>query len=392
MAGTHMDLTRRKSTEAQVQRTAEMLRRTGELANIGGWELDLATMRYDWTEQVFRIHELEPGPTPRLEDTMNYYAPEGRPSLLAAIEAGAREGTPWDLELPFVTAKGNPRWVRAQGVAICEDGQPVRLLGAFQDITEKKNNALELHRLNEELTRLSTTDALTEVGNRRLFDQTLKTEWLRAARRQGPIGLLMIDVDHFKEYNDHYGHPAGDAVLRQIARMVGESVRRGGELVARYGGEEFALLLPGADLEAARARRRALPPARHRRQDRAPRLDDVGVARRQHRRRQPGGDAGRRLRRAGRDRRRGALPRQALRARAGSSSDARRRNGRSHQIRAQRAVRRRYESVLHRARKGADCVAPRLARVMTSAHAPTAQPRRGRIMSMLQGLASTLAR
>jgi diguanylate cyclase (GGDEF)-like protein len=63
----------------------------------------------------------------------------------------------------------------------------------------------------------------------------------------------MIDVDHFKEYNDHYGHPAGDAVLRQIAAMVGDSVRRGGELVARYGGEEFALLLPGADLAAALA-------------------------------------------------------------------------------------------------------------------------------------------
>jgi len=251
MAGTHMDLTRRIRTETEVQRTAEMLRRTGELANIGGWELDLATMRVEWTEQVFRIHELPPGPTPRLEDTMQYYAPSGRPALQAAIEAGASEGTPWDLELPFVTAKGNTRWLRAQGVAVCEDGRPVRLLGAFQDITEKKTNALELHRLNEELTRLSTTDALTEVGNRRLFDQTLRAEWARAARRGGPIGLLMIDVDHFKEYNDHYGHPAGDAVLRQIARMVGDSVRRGGELVARYGGEEFALLLPGADLEAA---------------------------------------------------------------------------------------------------------------------------------------------
>ena len=108
------------------------------------------------------------------------------------------------------------------------------------------------HRLNEQLTRLSTTDALTEIGNRRLFDQTLKAEWQRAARRQGAIALLMIDVDHFKEYNDHYGHPAGDEVLRQMARLIGESVRRGGELVARYGGEEFVLLLPGADLEAAR--------------------------------------------------------------------------------------------------------------------------------------------
>ena len=251
MAGTHMDLTRRIRTEAEVQRTAEMLRRTGELANIGGWELDLTTMQVEWSEQVFRIHELPPGPSPRLEETMQYYDPTGRQALQGAIEAAARDGEPWDLELPFVTAKGNARWLRAQGVAVCDEGRPVRLLGAFQDITEKKTNAIELHRLNEELTRLSTTDSLTEIGNRRLFDQTLRAEWARAARRGGSIGLLMIDVDHFKEYNDHYGHPAGDAVLRQIAAMVGESVRRGGELVARYGGEEFALLLPGADLAAA---------------------------------------------------------------------------------------------------------------------------------------------
>jgi diguanylate cyclase (GGDEF)-like protein/PAS domain S-box-containing protein len=252
MTGTHMDLSRRKRTQVQMERSAEMLRRTGELAQIGGWELDLSTMRIDWTEQVFRIHEVDPGAMLHLEDVLEFYAPEARPLLKAAIEAGARDGTPWDLELPFVTALGNPRWIRAQGVAAFEEGRPVRLLGAFQDITEKKTIALEMHRLNDQLTRLSTTDALTGVGNRRLFDQMLKTEWQRAARRGEVVGLLMIDIDHFKEYNDHYGHPAGDACLRQVARMVGESVRRGGELVARYGGEEFVLLLPGADLERAR--------------------------------------------------------------------------------------------------------------------------------------------
>ena len=252
MTGTHMDLTLRKHAEGEAERSSQMLRRTGQLANIGGWELELATMRLEWTDQVFLIHELDPATPLRLERAIDFYAPEARSTIQAAVEAGTRDGTPWDLELPFITARGNPRWVRTQGVAICEDGRPVRLLGAFQDITEKKVNDLELQRVNEQLVRLSTTDALTQVGNRRLFDQTLKAEWQRAARRAAPVALLMIDVDHFKEYNDHYGHPAGDEVLRQIARLVGDSVRRGGELVARYGGEEFVLLLPGADLEAAR--------------------------------------------------------------------------------------------------------------------------------------------
>ena len=251
MAGTHMDLSERKQTQMQLERSADMLRRTGELAQIGGWELDLASMRVAWTEEVYRIHELEPGEMPSLQEALSFYAPPGRPFIEAAIDASIAHGTPWDLELPFITAKGNPRWVRAQGVAVREDGRAVRLVGAFQDITEKKTISLELQRLNEQLTRLSRTDPLTEIGNRRLFDQTLKAEWARAARRSEPVALLMIDIDHFKEYNDHYGHPSGDACLRQVARMVGEAVRRGGELVARYGGEEFALLLPGADLESA---------------------------------------------------------------------------------------------------------------------------------------------
>ena len=134
------------------------------------------------------------------------------------------------------------------GLAQPPEGRPDRLIGVLQDITEKKTAALELQRLNKQLARLSTTDALTEIGNRRLFDQTLQSEWARAARRSEAIGLLMIDIDHFKAFNDHYGHPAGDACLRKVARLLGSAAQRSGELVARYGGEEFTVLLPGADL------------------------------------------------------------------------------------------------------------------------------------------------
>ena len=120
------------------------------------------------------------------------------------------------------------------------------------DVTDLVEKSLELERANELLARLSTTDSLTGLSNRRQFDQSLQTEWLRSARNQQPISLLMIDVDYFKRYNDHYGHLVGDACLRQVASILYDCAQRSGELVARYGGEEFAMLLPGADLETAK--------------------------------------------------------------------------------------------------------------------------------------------
>lgn len=120
------------------------------------------------------------------------------------------------------------------------------------DVTDLVDKSLALEHANEQLSRLSTTDSLTGLANRRLFDQSLQTEWLRSARSQQPISLLMIDVDYFKRYNDHYGHLTGDACLRQIAGILFDCAQRSGEVVARYGGEEFAMLLPGADSETAR--------------------------------------------------------------------------------------------------------------------------------------------
>jgi diguanylate cyclase (GGDEF)-like protein len=98
---------------------------------------------------------------------------------------------------------------------------------------------------------LATRDGLTGLGNRRLFDQSLEAEWGRARRQGISIGLMLLDVDHFKSYNDLYGHLAGDDCLCAIASSFGPHLKRTGDLAARYGGEEFVVLLPGATLEDA---------------------------------------------------------------------------------------------------------------------------------------------
>ena len=97
----------------------------------------------------------------------------------------------------------------------------------------------------QKLEELATTDALTGLRNRRKFDAALENEWRRAARQKIPLALLMIDADHFKSYNDTFGHQAGDEVLVGIAICISDSVRRAGDCAARYGGEEFAVVLPG---------------------------------------------------------------------------------------------------------------------------------------------------
>jgi diguanylate cyclase (GGDEF)-like protein len=97
------------------------------------------------------------------------------------------------------------------------------------------------------LRKLAQTDALTGLANRRTLDEILEREWQRAVRTERPLSLLFVDLDHFKAYNDQYGHPAGDAVLAAVGRCLAEHARRPGDVVARYGGEEFVAVLPDTD-------------------------------------------------------------------------------------------------------------------------------------------------
>jgi diguanylate cyclase (GGDEF)-like protein len=103
---------------------------------------------------------------------------------------------------------------------------------------------LRMKHMADELRRTATTDSLTGVANRRQFDESLEREWLRTQRSGEPVSLLMIDVDHFKLYNDLYGHPKGDVCLRRVTQALQSACKRPADLLARYGGEEFMILLP----------------------------------------------------------------------------------------------------------------------------------------------------
>jgi len=110
----------------------------------------------------------------------------------------------------------------------------------------------QLGAIHQRLQQLSRSDVLTGVANRRHFHEHLQQVWQRAAHERSPVSVLMLDVDHFKAYNDRYGHQAGDACLRQVAQAMAHSLRQPVDVIARYGGEEFVAILPGADAQVAR--------------------------------------------------------------------------------------------------------------------------------------------
>lgn len=190
------DVTDKLSTERELRESQALLDRTGRVAGVGGWSLDLHDLRLVWSDQTCRIHDLAPGHHPTLEEAISYYKPEARPVIEAAVQRAIRHGEPWSLELPLVTASGRAVWVLSQGQVDWQDGVPVRLVGACQDVTEHHRAAVELEHSRQRLRVLyESTPALMHSVDPTGRVLSVSDRWLERLgyRREQVLGRPVDD-------------------------------------------------------------------------------------------------------------------------------------------------------------------------------------------------------
>jgi diguanylate cyclase (GGDEF)-like protein/PAS domain S-box-containing protein len=368
LRGTLQDITRRREAETALRASQDFLARTGSLAGVGGWEIDLRAGTIMWSDEICRIHGVESGYTPSFDEAMSFVTLAWQPVITSAVETAKESGKGFDLELEISRPDGTRRWIRTVGTPEFANGVPARLIGACQDVTERRrlvaelaeqhevlrvtlnsigeavittdaqgrvswlnptaerftgwpateaigrqlaevfsiadeqtleiladslaaclaegrpasvsraalltardgrqygidehaapiragNGALlgfvlvfrdvsETRRMAGEMTYRATHDQLTGLINRTEFEARLARVLQRTKEDASEHSLLYIDLDQFKVVNDTCGHAIGDHLLRQVARLLGSTVRAS-DTLARLGGDEFAIILEG---------------------------------------------------------------------------------------------------------------------------------------------------
>ncbi len=257
-ATTFIDITDRKQSEDAV-RASEEIYKTILMASPDDITIaDLSGRIIMVSEAAYKMFGYESEDAIGMS-VMDFIAPEEHERAHANIMRMIHENYNGPNEYRAIRKDGSCFDIEVNnGLIRDRQGNPVRMVLIVRDITNRKKAEQQIQELVYQLEierdlaqRNSLTDNLTGLSNRRLFDNVLRTEFSRHKRSGSQLSLIMLDVDHFKKYNDHYGHLAGDDCLRQIARALKAVVERGPDIVARYGGEEFVVILPDTDRHGA---------------------------------------------------------------------------------------------------------------------------------------------
>lgn len=227
-----------QESQVQLKHNMKDLLESQRIAHLGTWRLNLATNQVVWSEELYKMYGFDPTlPPPPYSEHMKLFTPESWGKLSTAIEHTRTSGVPYELELETVTIDGSNGWMWARGEAYKDsNGNIISLWGAAQDITERK-------KAEEKLVYISFHDHLTDLYNRRFFEEELK----RLDKDCNlPISIIMCDINGLKLVNDSFGHYSGDALLKKAAETIKKACREE-DVIARIGGDEFVVILPKTD-------------------------------------------------------------------------------------------------------------------------------------------------
>ncbi len=233
------DISELKHVEKALKESEERLDLVLEATNDGIWDWDITqgkTYASSRCTEIFGITDNNVS-NQSMESWTSRIHPEDFESVQKVLQDHLNKQKPYNVEYRHRHESGEYRWQNLHGTALFDkDGEPYRMVGSIRDITKRK-------KLEEDLHKISITDKLTKLYNRRFFDERLEIELDRCARYKHQLSLLMLDIDHFKNINDIYGHQNGDAFLSKIGNVINSNLRTS-DTASRYGGEEFSIIMP----------------------------------------------------------------------------------------------------------------------------------------------------
>lgn len=217
------------------------------------WRIDWETMTFSYIgPQIEALLGWTPQSWVGVNDWVERMHPDDRDYVVEFCVTQSQAGVDHEADYRALTKDGGYVWIRDVVHVIRENDKVQALVGFMFDISERKKTEEHLQRLQKQLEEFSFSDGLTGIANRRMFDNVLEREWAQAQRSQQPISLILVDIDYFKQYNDHYGHMKGDECLKRVAQTLSVAANRPRDFIARLGGEEFVWILPETDAASAR--------------------------------------------------------------------------------------------------------------------------------------------